>query len=137
MDIVKVNNNTKATYRMVADPQLLNALGVFHSGAFATLVDVSVMIACRAVTPHTKKIVTAHLTMDLLKVVRPKEELRIEILVHKTGKFLNFGDAHFFNEKEELVAKGMIVGSCVYSKQERAAMEQQEQQQPTKAPPEL
>ncbi len=67
--------------------------------------------------------------MDLVKVVRTGENIRIEAVIYKTGKYLNFGNALFINEREELVAKGSAVGSCVYTKEEEEAI--------AKAPPEL
>ncbi len=66
--------------------------------------------------------------MDLVKVVRTGENIRIEAVIYKTGKYLNFGNALFINEREELVAKGSAVGSCVYTKEEEEAI--------AKAPPE-
>lgn len=121
VDLVYQNRRSfRAIYKLKADRSFINAYGVFHSGAFATIIDLTVIGACRCNNKHTDRIVTAHLDMDLLKVVKPEEEIRVEAVIYKTGKYLNFGNALFINEKEELVAKGSAVGSCVYTKEYEA-----------------
>lgn len=120
--VMRDRRSYRAIYRLKADKSLLNAYGVFHSGAFAMVTDLAVVIACRINNKYTQKIVTAHLDMDLLKVVRQDENIRVEAVIYKTGKYLNFGNVLFINDKEELVAKGSVVGSCVYTKEEEAKL---------------
>ena len=96
----------------------MNSYGVLSSGAFVSIVDLMLIVATRCNNPYTKQIVTAHLDMDLLNVVRQGEALRVEAIVYKTGKFLNFGSVLFINENEKVVARGSAICSCIYPKEE-------------------
>lgn len=71
IDLVYDNPRSyRAIYELKADKHFLNTYGFIHSGAFATIIDVTVVGAFRCSNKYTSKIVTAHLEMDLLKEVR-------------------------------------------------------------------
>ena len=110
-----------AIFNLKADKHLMNSYGVFSSGAFISIVDLMLIVATRCNNPYTKRIVTAHLEMDLLNVVRQGEALRVETSVYKTGKFLNFGSVLFINENKRVVARGSAICSCLYPKEGESA----------------
>ena len=74
------------------------------------------MIACRARNPYSSQSLTAHLDLDILQVTPIGEDIKVETIVYKTGKFLSFGNVLFYNSQDKIIAKGSVVGHNIYSK---------------------
>ena len=56
-------------YNLKTSDVFKNSYGILHSGALATILDLTGMIACRARNPYTSKSLTAHLDLDILQVL--------------------------------------------------------------------
>ena len=91
-------------FRMLATPAHCNAAGILHGGMLSTLADAWLANNLLAQLPADSHMVTASLSVDFLRPVRPGQVLQSEMDRIKTGSRLCHASGVLLVEGEPVVA---------------------------------
>ncbi len=94
-------------FAMAADPRFLNAGGVVHGGALASIADAAIAAALATLVDHEReKIATVEMKINYVAPVRGGE-INCEGRIIQRGRSVAVGEASVYDEGGKLLAKAM------------------------------
>lgn len=92
-------DGTTVVFKYVVAPEDVNLFGTLHGGAIATLADNLTTFAAVVDDRQMRPGVSVGLQVDYMIAPKIGETVTIECQSDKTGKFLSFSSAVFYNDK--------------------------------------